>query len=424
MDLKLFDSDFELLLSYLSNVIHDSKKIDLDFEKLHPDFHDFGKELKFFCDCIMGVNELALALSKGELTNTLPPRGNKLAAPLKSLHASLRHLTWQAEQIAKGDYLQRIDFMGDFSRSFNTMVEQLADRQQKLEDKIEQAKKQKASIEQNNLMLSALMHNIPQQIIVIDKTTRNVLLTNNIVMDEVNKDPGYVENILKLMVDSNGIGSISEKDISYIKDGVERNLHVKTYSFEWPENIAEVFAIIDVTASISKTRALETHAYHDSITKLYNRYFYVLTLDSWVLQKKQFVLVFIDLDNLKHVNDEFGHSEGDIYIQNAAKHLKTFSDSVVACRIGGDEFALLTQGISYDQANIAMLRIYSALQNDEHLKDKTYEYSLSYGIVYVDEDNKMTPSNILSVADERMYLDKRKRKEKRKAERENLAGTL
>jgi nitrate/nitrite-specific signal transduction histidine kinase len=46
---------------------------------------------------------------------------------LKNLHASLRHLTWKTEQVAKGDFSQRVNFMGAFSIAFNQMTEQLRD---------------------------------------------------------------------------------------------------------------------------------------------------------------------------------------------------------------------------------------------------------------------------------------------------------
>ena len=137
------DSTAETLFAYLRDVIYDPAKATLDVEKLPAEFRAFGKGLKFFSECVVEASELAHALSRGDLTGRLPPRENELAAPLKSLHSSLTHLTWQTQQIAKGDYMHRVAFMGDFSESFNTMVEQLAERQRKLEDKIEQIQKKR-----------------------------------------------------------------------------------------------------------------------------------------------------------------------------------------------------------------------------------------------------------------------------------------
>jgi len=407
------------IFSYLRDVIYNPSKAVLDVEKLPEDFREFGKGLQYFSECVIEGNELAQALSRGDLAGRLPSRNNELAAPLKSLHSSLKHLTWQTQQIAKGDYMHRVEFMGDFSEAFNTMVGQLAERQRKLEDKIDQIQKKKASLEQNNLLLAALMHYVPQQIIVTDKYTREILLTNDIVMKKVDSDPNYIENILKLISDHGDFDNGCEIDITYKRDDAECHFIVKVYFFEWGDSNAEVFAITDVTAVKHEIKTLEVRAYHDSITKLFNRTFGMLTLDSWLHEKRQFVLVFTDLDGLKYINDEFGHYEGDMYIMNAAKHLKLFSSSAVACRIGGDEFMLLVPNIDYDEAHAAMLKIYNDLQNDEYLIDKPYTYSVSFGIVAVGPENKMGASDILSIADERMYENKRLRKKNRKAERDN-----
>jgi diguanylate cyclase (GGDEF)-like protein len=139
----------------------------------------------------------------------------------------------------------------------------------------------------------------------------------------------------------------------------------------------------------------------------------MMTLDSWLYEKRQFVLVFADLDSLKYINDEFGHIEGDIYIINAAKHLRTFSPDAIVCRIGGDEYMLLVPDISYDEAHEKMSEIFENFQNDEYLKDKTFTYSISFGIFAVGEKNKLSASDILGIADERMYENKRARKKNR-----------
>jgi len=77
-------------------------------------------------------------LSRGDLKVTVPAAQNILASPFKELHSRLVHLTWQAEQVARGDYGQRVDFMGDFSRAFNAMVESLALKERELRERIEE----------------------------------------------------------------------------------------------------------------------------------------------------------------------------------------------------------------------------------------------------------------------------------------------
>jgi len=71
------------------------------------------------------IQHFSLALANGNLTAPLPSASGPVAGSLKSLHAALKHLTWQTRQIADGDFSQRVDFMGEFSEAFNQMVAQL-----------------------------------------------------------------------------------------------------------------------------------------------------------------------------------------------------------------------------------------------------------------------------------------------------------
>jgi len=403
----------ELLFNYLRDVIYDPANASLDIEKLPEDFQDFASGLQFFSECVMETKGVAQALSRGDLNAKMPSRGNEIASPLKSLHASLKHLTWQTQQIAQGDYNQRVAFMGDFSRAFNVMVEQLAEREIALKETINQMQIKSAALEQGNLLLTALMRYVPQQIIVLDRDTRKILLMNDIAMNEAHNNADYMKTLMQSMAGRNAVDNGGEVEITYKRGAHERYFMVKTYLIEWGNLSAEVFAVSDITATKNIIEELEVHAYQDGATQLYNRTFGMLTLDSWLHEKRQFVLIFADLDSLKYINDEFGHNEGDIYIKNAAKHLKTFSPTAVVCRIGGDEFMLLAPKVTYAEASLKMSNIYINFQNDSYLKDKPYSYSISFGIVAVERENKLSASDILSIADEKMYENKRMRKKER-----------
>ncbi len=75
-------------------------------------------------------------LSRGDLQAEVPAAQNILASPFKELRSRLARLTWQAEQVARGDYTQRVDFMGDFSLAFNAMVESLEIKERELRERI------------------------------------------------------------------------------------------------------------------------------------------------------------------------------------------------------------------------------------------------------------------------------------------------
>ncbi len=70
-----------------------------------------------------------MALAQGDLS-IQPPAGSPLVAPYKKLHANLRHLTWQTQQIVSGDLSQRVEFLGEFSSAFNTLIDSLKEKRQ------------------------------------------------------------------------------------------------------------------------------------------------------------------------------------------------------------------------------------------------------------------------------------------------------
>ncbi len=80
------------------------------------------------------ATEAVFALSRGRLDFDPPSEKLAFLASIKSLQASLRHLTWTTQQIARGDYDQRVSFMGDFSEAFNAMTQQLRNAFEKRTD--------------------------------------------------------------------------------------------------------------------------------------------------------------------------------------------------------------------------------------------------------------------------------------------------
>ena len=131
------------------------------------------------------TKETIVPLSLGNLDITIP-RQNFLASPFKQLQSSLHHLSWQTKQIASGDYSQRVDFMGDFSEAFNTMVSALDENRAQLLSDVD---KFKDMAEQQKQYLNIMAHDIrtPIGAIIgfanillerdIDQKTREILQT-------------------------------------------------------------------------------------------------------------------------------------------------------------------------------------------------------------------------------------------------------
>jgi len=168
------------LYNYLQNVIYDPANATLDIDELPGDLRDFGKGLLYYVDCVKESQQFAQSLSKGDLSAKQPSRDNEIAGPLKSLHSSLKHLTWQTQQIEQGDYSQRVEFMGEFSDSFNTMTNQLAQRNK--EDSNERARLQQ--------YIDLLLLTTPDIILVLDTEGKAVLASESYIKQSSAHLPG------------------------------------------------------------------------------------------------------------------------------------------------------------------------------------------------------------------------------------------
>ena len=159
------ESVADAFFDYLRNAIYDTANASLEIEGLPEEFKDFGRGLKYFVDCVLETKELAQALSRGNLGSHAVSPGNEMASSLKSLQASLRHLTWQTQQIADGDYHQHVKFMGDFDSAFNSMIHQLEERRQI-------SIREKSDLEQ---YIHMIISNSPDVILVFDTFGKAVL---------------------------------------------------------------------------------------------------------------------------------------------------------------------------------------------------------------------------------------------------------
>jgi signal transduction histidine kinase/DNA-binding response OmpR family regulator/HPt (histidine-containing phosphotransfer) domain-containing protein len=132
MDSNNSDSAVKILFDYLRDVIYNPTKAKLDPDSLPGEARNLGLGIMFLAECIRETRAFANSLARGDLGAQMPSAGNEIAAPLKTLYSSLKHLTWQAQQIAAGDYSQNVDFMGEFADSFNSMIRQLDQRNREL----------------------------------------------------------------------------------------------------------------------------------------------------------------------------------------------------------------------------------------------------------------------------------------------------
>jgi diguanylate cyclase (GGDEF)-like protein/PAS domain S-box-containing protein len=217
--------------------------------------------------------------------------------------------------------------------------------------------------------------------------------------------PDDIESTLKAMQ------SLSEqkKIINFInryrcKDGSYRWI-------EWhsqPQGKLIYAAARDITDRKKMEERLQYQSTHDPLTSLYNRQYYELELER-LQGSRQFPisLMVIDMNGLKKINDEFGHSAGDIQLRQTALLLKgAFRPEDVVARIGGDEFVIILPNTDHITALEAIARV--RITFDEYNLVCPPDQTLSIAIGIATGEHGANLKEVFRQADLAMYQDKRK----------------
>ncbi|MDR1620043.1 MAG: diguanylate cyclase [Clostridiales bacterium] len=277
------------------------------------------------------LQRFTVQLSSGEIDTDPPSRSNYLAAGLKRLQSQMRHLTWQTQCVADGDYNQRIDFMGEFSMAFNQMVEQLKARED--------------SIRSQQDFMTRLFDKIEPIFVVSEEDHSRTLYTNYAArqlffVHETNEQNTLMQNILTEVA--------GDGEYEVIDAGAGRWYSVTAARLPWNmEESALLCYCVDITAHKERENNLELAANTDALTNLSNRRALESELNSlWALcmhfQKPLSTLMF-DIDNFKRYNDTYGHLQGDRCLAEFAKilHENAARSNDVVARYGGEEFTVL-----------------------------------------------------------------------------------
>ena len=151
----------------------------------------------------------------------------------------------------------------------------------------------------------------------------------------------------------------------------------------------------------------------DDLTGLHNRRrFFILTeqyLKVAVRAKKRLLLLYVDMDDLKWINDHCGHNEGDQALITLANILKkTFRESDIVARIGGDEFVVLSE-ITDENSDILMTRLSENIKDYNAQGSRRYTLSISVGTTQFDPNYPIPIDELFSKADALMYVQNRGR---------------
>jgi diguanylate cyclase (GGDEF)-like protein/PAS domain S-box-containing protein len=179
------------------------------------------------------------------------------------------------------------------------------------------------------------------------------------------------------------------------------------------ERLAALYAI-----AVQRTRtedALREMSLVDELTRVYNRRGFMTLAEQQIKvahrTKKEMSLFYADLDDLKKVNDAFGHKEGDSALVAAADLLReVFRDSDIIARLGGDEFVVLAIDVAEGKGTALARRLRERVQARNARPDVAYPVSFSLGIARYEPDRPVSLEELLAQADGKMYQDKSSKK--------------
>ncbi len=400
----------ELLFEYLRSILYDQKTKELNMEMLEEPFRKLGMGLAYLDRAVREMKEYSADLSIGNLSGFYPGRDNFLCENLKNLHANLNHLTWQAKQVAAGDYSQQVSYLGEFSEAFNTMTKQLCEREKLLKEEAEKEKRRAEVMEGYHELLLEMMQKSNERILVIDAETKEIMYGN---CQAEKESSGSTEGFPKTS-DEVEMLILARDDLSekmWEAEGADGRIYrIMTASIEWQGRKAYAHIVRDITEEKQETEKLTDRAYTDSLTKIGNRFYFREQMERLLKKRTSFSLCYFDLDHLKYINDRFGHAEGDEYIKAFVAAVKNrIREDDIFARIGGDEFCAVFRECPEKTAARKMEQVLTDFMDGN--RDK-YPSGFSYGIIEVHgEEKETTVAELLKCADAVMYLQKRRHKQ-------------
>lgn len=170
-----------------------------------------------------------------------------------------------------------------------------------------------------------------------------------------------------------------------------------------------VVSFHDITEHKEQEEVISRLAYLDSLTDLPNRRFFNKTLaeklDNLAYSQRKLVLIMLDLDHFKDVNDSLGHPVGDVLLIGFAKRIKKIlrEDDFFA-RLGGDEFAILSKVNQLEDAEIITQKIIKVMQKPFEVELHSILTNVSIGVAAVDET--ISADKLICNADIALYRSK------------------
>lgn len=301
-------------------------------------------------------------------------------------------------------------FESDEQRSFDESELHFIQDTAKIIQSIAQKKIINSSLLSSYELLREILSNIGSGIIVCNRDTGNVLFENDIVqnVDEVRR------TMKECIQDFFDLGCPMENDRPVESYDSQSGLwfEVRFAPLKWLDGSPVIICTsVDITQKKKNQQKIEYQAHNDFLTGLYNRM--KCENDLRKLIKRAIndgttgAVMFIDLDNFKHINDGLGHQYGDVLLQQVAAGLQGIPGLRGHCyRMGGDEFVIIVEPQIYDQLDRIVRTISDMFNRSWYLMGTEYYCTMSMGIAKFPEQGSDV-NELVKKADIAMYEAKK-----------------
>lgn len=295
-------------------------------------------------------------------------------------------------------------------------LQELKEREDLLRQEAMEAQERAELVAGYNDLLTELTRKRHEWILVIDSETQDIMYCNKREGKEELENPtsDFCKDCKKRLSFRNQLLHWHDHEEGKIWEVEEEDgmaYRITTFPIVWKNRDAYAHIVLDITVDKENSRRLRAKAYLDPGTGIYNRLYFEEYMSRFLEESGRAVLCYMDLDGLKHVNDHYGHLEGDEYIRSFVEVIKNeFRDMDVFARIGGDEFCAV---LPMCPEEVARKKMADGLNHFLANHKKEYPASFCYGIVDVDQaQHHWSMMEILERADAAMYECKKQNKAK------------
>ncbi|MFI3173087.1 MAG: diguanylate cyclase [Eubacteriales bacterium] len=353
--------------------------VTVEYSTIFYDVVNYTLLLNFYC-ILVGVGILFALLQIIEVT----------------ILRNFEQLIVKVDQIANGNLDTKVDIktspeFSNLSEQLNVMVTNLLDTTDKISRVLDHVDTKMAIYEYKKDMKRVFATSKMGELLQVNKEELNLLLSDKDLFEK------KIQSIKKNNVD--------EDTIYYCDNGTF--LSIETLS----HNEGEYGLMIDVTDSVNEKNNLQYERDYDMMTELLNRRAFYREIEKLFGkddQAKNVMIIALDMDNLKMINDVYGHDAGDTAIKHCAYIMKMIkAPNKIMCRLGGDEFVVVIYGEEREILGQYIEELAGYFQNAYVQRNGVaIDVKMSGGYVMA-EDYEVDYSELLKYADQALYMAKR-----------------